>query len=311
MVNLKSLQNVFIFQIVEIVYILLSVFFAFVLFPKEPNWISITIWIWSILMIAGQFAVFLPISWAYYVYLVSFILSLAFVNLIWLLLRFPSLFGIIYPISTFLFVILIFFVHHKTKETISSRVELVVFSVFSFGLIIALSNWSAVPQLTSDFLYFGALFLFAVVSIFNLNTTYRTSLLNAELHVRDRISMFRDYKQKLQKKDKPSDVHLILYYFKSTIDQFVQGDFENSFMNAYKIVFDRAFDKLHKIQDVKVRRKPFKDVRNALAHAKVVKDVKKLREMKKQLCTTDIEILKIVKFEFMDVLNVRSSDPLQ
>jgi len=306
--KLDKLQDIPVSKIVGISYILVSAFFTILLFPEELNWISIALWIWSVLMIVGQFAVFLPSSWAYYVYLVSFVLSIAFVNLIWLFLRLQPLLVAIYPLSTLLLVGLAYFIHHRTKETISSKVELVIFSVFSFGLILALSNWSAVPQLTADLLYLGGLVLFVVVSIFNLNTSYRANLLNSKLNMQDRVSMFRIYKRKLREKDKSSDIDLILYYFKSSTEQFVKGDFENSFMDAYKILFDKAFDKLHKIQNINLRRKPFKDIRNALAHAKVVKDVEKLREMKKHLCSNNLEILRIAKSEFMDVLSRESSE---
>jgi hypothetical protein len=114
--------------------------------------------------------------------------------------------------------------------------------------------------------------------------------------------MFRNFEENLYGKVESSDADLILYYFKSSVDQFIHGDFESSFLHAYKIIFDKAFDRLHKIEAVNAKRKPFKHIRNALAHAKVIGDVKELRKLKKQLYTRNLEILKIVKFEFMDAL---------
>jgi hypothetical protein len=132
------------------------------------------------------------------------------------------------------------------------------------------------------------------------------------LRIHDIISTLRNYRRKLKNWNNP-DVALILYYFGSATRNFVQGDFESCYMDGYKIVFDKAFDKIHKISNLETRRLSFKEFRVALAHAKAMEDVEevehlsgkveKIQGIKKRLFAKSIEMLKIIKFEFLDMLD--------
>lgn len=101
------------------------------------------------------------------------------------------------------------------------------------------------------------------------------------------------------------EIDFIFYYLKPAFEDFIVGNFENSFENAFKIVFDGEFDNLYKIANYDNRRKSYARIRNTLAHARArsarVKKVQDVKEMKKQLFDSTLNILATVK-EFMDAI---------
>jgi len=79
--------------------------------------------------------------------------------------------------------------------------------------------------------------------------TFHVKALNERLGIQNRIKMMECYKARLEKVRQYDSTKLefILYYLEHVIEVFVAGDLENSFENTFKIVFDREFDKIHKI----------------------------------------------------------------
>ena len=67
------------------------------------------------------------------------------------------------------------------------------------------------------------------------------------------------------------DVDLLIYYLRSSLDAFVQGDFEKNFMDAFKIAFDnhgKSFEGIYKLPENHTRQQHYADIRDCLAHAK-------------------------------------------
>jgi len=269
--------------------------------------ISVTLTIIVILMIVGQWFVFLPLTFSYYFYFISSILSSAFALLVWLTLRFPALLEYSF-LALVAFSLATFFIHHKTRERISSRGFEALITVFLFGLIIVLSNPIAIPITTFNSLFLGALVFFWDFSVITLNVLYRVKRLNQEFGIHDRYAKLRDYQEKLlnnyPENEARSTLDFILFYLRSSWEQFVQGDFESSFLNAYKIIFDNEFDELYVIPNMDKRRIPYSHIRAVLVHARG-RDIRELDELKKikhEIFNTTIDILRIVKTEFMDVI---------
>jgi hypothetical protein len=151
-----------------------------------------------------------------------------------------------------------------------------------------------------------------------MNLTFRTLTVNKKLGVRDRNRYLRKTKDDLKKKaekDVHADIDLLIYYLSSSLDSFIDGDFERSFMDAYKIAFDnrrKAFKTIYVLPEDKEREKHFSEIRNLLSHAHLEKrkkseeddeteDLQKLKDLKKKLFRETLELLKIVKDEFIDV----------
>ena len=76
-------------------------------------------------------------------------------------------------------------------------------------------------------------------------------------------------------------------------------------MDAYKIVFDtegRAFAKIYILPNVRRRMKPYSHTRAVLVHAKGRgAKLSEIKKMQKKLLDRTLDLLKIVKFEFIDL----------
>jgi len=102
------------------------------------------------------------------------------------------------------------------------------------------------------------------------------------------------------------DKDLILYFFNRSLNSFVMGNFEDCFVNCFKIVFEiNGFLKIHKINGWEERRPQFVKIRAAIVHTKkeeIFETPDELEEFRKNLFSNALEIIKITKFEFMDVI---------
>ena len=144
--------------------------------------------------------------------------------------------------------------------------------------------------------------------------------LNRKLGISDRNKYLRKTQDDLTKEFTSEDVHadidLLIYYLSASMDSFVNGDFERSFVDAYKIAFDnnrKAFQTIYVLPEDKKRQKHFSDIRNMLSHAHLShkdkkedeeekkKALQKLKELKKVLFKENLELLKIVKDEFIEM----------
>jgi hypothetical protein len=153
-------------------------------------------------------------------------------------------------------------------------------------------------------------------------------VLNRKLGIRDRNNYLRKTKDDLFEKntnvDARADIDLLMYYLSSSLDSFVDGDFERRFMDAFKIIDEKgtAFKTIYTLPISEDQWKRFKNIRNNLLHARITEDKKeekenekkeylrKLKELKKGLFRDTLDLLKMVRFEFIDVALKKDQPPL-
>lgn len=268
----------------------------------------------SILMIIGLFAVFVPYSFSYHLSLLSVVITPAFNMLVWFMnmqARLP-----LAPVVSFISIpivgIIILAMHRYTyKENLSGTSFLegiiVMILFYLFATMLLLSNPDPTQQTSIDSTFIMGVAVFVVVAIQVVNMTSRVKILNERLGMKNRTRKIELYESKLEHSGYDSTkLDFIFYYLKPALEDFIVGDFENSFENAFKIVFDGEFDSIYKIPNYDDRRKPYAKIRNTLAHACArsaeVKKVEDVRKMKKGLFESTLNILDIVK-EFMDAIS--------
>ena len=191
-----------------------------------------------------------------------------------------------------------------------------MFSIFFFGLLLTLGIPQTMDNITYDRFFLLSMILFIFISVFGLNMTFRTMMLNRKLKIRTKNSYLRKTKENLLEKYTTADAHddigLIMYYLSSSIESFINGDFERSFMDAFKIIDNEgtAFKKICICSLTKKQWKYYSDIRNNLSHARISEkndrkkaekkeQLKKLKEFKKKLFQDTLDILGIVKKEFI------------
>lgn len=315
---IKNLQK----NVLRNVYFYLVAFFlVFIsvnaLLVFKLNLLSLPIIFSLIVMFMGQVFIFTPFSCAYPLYVFSFLSTIAISMLIWMARHTP--YEIVYLTSYGIVVALMiassFIVHWLTRKKIVIIPMVPMFSVFFFGLSIVLSSSQTVSSTTFDGLFLLTLVLFTITSTLGLNIAYRTMVLKRDVGIGDRNKYLRKTKDDLIEyadDDAHADIDLLIYYFSSSLDSFVYGDFDRSFMDAYKIVFDSrgtAFKTIYTLPENKERRKHFTNIRNNLSHARITekkkeknKDIQKLKELRKELFSETLDLLKIIRYEFIDAV---------
>jgi hypothetical protein len=282
-----------------------------------------------IVMFMGQVFLFTPFSVSYFFYIFSCFSVIAISMLFWIAQHTPyeAIYVTIYGIAVGFLVAIPFVVHWLTRKRIGTIPMVPMFSVFFFGLLIVLSTSQTASNTTFDTLFLLTIVLFIITSIFGLNITFRTMVLNRELGISDRNKYLRKTKDDLLEKytnaDTEADVDLLIYYLSSSLDSFVYGDFDRSFMDAYKIAFDsngKAFKTIYILPENKERSDDFADIRHNLSHARITekkkgkketeekKDLQKLKELKKGLFRKTLDLLKIVRYEFIEVALKKETD---
>jgi hypothetical protein len=148
--------------------------------------------------------------------------------------------------------------------------------------------------------------------------SFRTVMLNRKLKIRTKNSYLRKTKENLLEKYTTADAHddigLVMYYLSSSIESFIDGDFERSFMDAFKIIDEKgtAFKNICSCSLADDKWDYYSDIRNNLSHARIKEkkekkkaekkeQLKKLKEIKKRLFQDTLDLLGIVNDEFIDV----------
>jgi len=277
----------------------------FVIFPSRSSEWSIVLATVTTLMLMGQFSIVSRHSFAYWLYYVSCVVSIGFALFFWFNRNAPFLEH--YLLTLTVLILVIHILHIKTRKTLRVFPMFQIFSIFLFGLLIVLGT-GEVTQYSSNWMFGLTLFLFIFVAIQSLNMAYRNKVLNKALktaNTEDLIGKCRD--RLLGKfKNETSDIELLIYYFSSSLEHFVEGNFDSSFLDAYKILFDeegKAFQNIHVLPDAKesIRAKSYSKTRAILTHAKGRDaDLPEIKQTKKKLFNETIDLLKIVKFEFIE-----------
>ncbi len=261
-------------------------------------------------IIAGQLLVGYQYSFTYPLYFLSCTLSVAVPLFFWTAIRGLGVFYLlIIP-----YLAMVVAVHLKTRERQVMFYSSSTFSIVLFALMFVLSSGS-LSQSAIDTFFGAAIVLFSLVSIPLLNTAYRTAILNRELKIRNIDDYLEDSRKKLLNKftSKAEDVEMLLYYADHALNSFIEGDFETSFIEAYKIVFDNqgeAFKEIYVLPKPNEGSK-FSEVRAKLAHAKGRNsNLKKVKENKKKLYKNTLHLIKILKLEFIDrAVNDKTEKP--
>lgn len=299
---LHFIQRIYLYIILIVIPIYVVVL-NFVISPSPfENW-SIALATAIAIMLTGQISVISRHSFAYWLYYVSCVVSIGFALFFWMNRNAPFL--DLYLFTQVALILVIHIVHIKTRKILRVFPMFGIFTVFLLGLLIVLGT-GAMTQYSSNLMFGLTLILFVLVAIQSLNMTYRSRVLNKELNVRNTEDYVRGCKDRLLSKFKNegSDIDLLTYYFSSSSERFVEGDFMSSFIDAYKIVFDgegQAFHSIYVLPNVKDRMKSFANIRAILAHAKGRgAKLPEIKQAKKKLFDETISLLKIVKFEFIE-----------
>jgi hypothetical protein len=293
------------------------------------NLFSIPNVITFIAMFMGQVLLITPYSIAYPFYFFSCFCVTSISTLFWLSRVMPSI--PIYLILVSILIVVPLALHLYTRRKNQTIPLLGAFSIFFFALLI-IFGVSQTPTASSvDSIFYATLVLFVIISILGLNTTFRTMILNRKLKVSNARNYLRTTKEDLMKKFTSDDAHaeidLLIYYLSSSFDSFIDGDFERSFMDAYKIAFDnrrKAFKTIYVLPEDKERDLRFSEIRDNLSHAHVREKtkpknenkemtkkeatqketekeyLKKLKTAQKRLYFDTLDILRIVRYDFID-----------
>lgn len=281
---------------------------------------SLLVMLSVIVMFIGQVLLLTPFGFSYPFYAFSFTEAVFISVLIWFSSHMPfsELTVLIYFVVVVAALTVVpLLIHWLTKKRIETIPMIPTFSIFFFGLLIALSNAKTVSSTSYDSLFLLTIVLFILTSIFGLNIAYRTMILNRELKISDRNQYLRKTKDDLLKKYTNTyahaDIDLLIYYFSSSLDSFIYGDFDTSYMDAFKIIDNQgtAFKTIYTLPMNEEQWKHLKGIRNNLSHARITEDKKeeteekeelqKLKELKKGLFLETLDILKIVRFQFIDI----------
>lgn len=293
-----------------------TVFYAVILLLATPSLnktpLSAVFAIAFVIMLSGQISTISNYSFAYFLYYASCVISFVLALYLWMSARFP--FYDIYFLVLLSVLVVIHVSHLVTRKRLETLPAFSIFSIFLFGLLIAFSTGTMAQQ-TTDWLFWLTVTLFMFVVVQCLNAAYRVRILNKSLQMSSIEEYCMNCESRLHEKFKTetADTDLLLYYLRSSLRRFTEGDFEGSFIDAYKIVFDedgRAFEKLYVLPNAKELVQPYSRTRAVLAHAKgrdaILSDVKKT---KRRLFEDTINILTILKRDFIEgALSRRESD---
>lgn len=271
----------------------------------------------AILFITGLYAIFVPYNFSYYLSLFALLLFPAFSVIVWALQRVPSgrFLLIVSPIIAALLALSVVF-HRKTYSwdlTGSSvyQLNMFLFLLFLWGAVLFSTIPGSAPQSSIDFFFFFGIVLYIFASIQITNITYRQRELNQKLRMNNRLKRFVEYRAVLERmigdhnKRKKTQIEEILFYLKQSFDDFISGRFDESLLNAYKILFDQypngeyVFKDVYQIENYSERRSEYSSIRNNLVHPRNQEELTKTRKI---LFQKSLDLLKIAKLEYMDII---------
>lgn len=242
----------------------------------------------------------------YYFYLVSIIVGMNIALLLWFEQNMVistvalTIWIAIWVASTAVFAT----VHYLTFKKAIDPQLMRIFSFFLFGLLFVFASPKAYSPLSYNLLFFLTLVLFILNGVFCSNQLFRATIIKKELGFANRENYVSKTKDDLLKIPNISekDVDLLVYYLKSSLNAFVQGDLEKSFMDAFKIAFDnhgKSFEGIYTLPEDIARHQHYANIRDSLSHAKHTPKNKneqqkekiiRLEEMKKSLYMENLKI---------------------
>lgn len=273
------------------------------------------------MMLIGQMLLTTTLSITYVFYMFSCFSVQAISLLYWIARHVPfaDVYLAMYGLGAALLVSTPLVVHLLTRRKLGDFPMIPTFSFFFVCLLLTLGLSQTIEGRALDTFFGVTMLLFSITSIIGLNMSWRTLILHRELGISDRAKFIRNTKDGILKRtlneDTRNDVDLLVYYLRLSLDSFVEGNFDDSFMNAYKIAFDlngKAFKAIYMLPENKDRQERFTEIRHRLSHARITerktketreemkKDLQKLKDARKRLFQDNLEILRIVKSEFIE-----------
>jgi hypothetical protein len=271
-----------------------------------------------IVMLIGQMLLITPFGFGYLFYAFS-VTEAIFVSMLirfFSFMPFSELSLLAFLVTVAVLIAVPLALHWLTRERTVTYSMIPVLSIFFFGLLLALSNAKNLASTSFDGLFLLTVALFVLISISGLNISYRTMVLSRELRISDRNRYLGTTKDNLLQKftdaDTHADIDLLTYYLSSSLDSFVYGDFDKSFMDAFKIIDNKgkAFSSLYTLPMNDEQWRHLRDIRNNLSHARITENteeetekkeyLKRLKELRKGLFQETLNILKMVRFQFID-----------
>jgi len=275
------------------------------------------------MMLIGQMLLTTTLSITYVFYMFSCFSVQAISLLYWVARHVPitDVYLAVYGLGAASLVSIPLVVHLFTRKRLGDFPMIPTFSIFFVGLLLTLGLSQTVEGRTSDMFFGLTMLLFSITSIIGSNMSWRTLILHRELGISDRGKFIRNIKDEFLKRisdeNTRNDVDLLMHYLRLSLDSFVEGNFDDSFMNAYKIAFDlngKAFEAIFVLPENKDRQKRFSEIRHRLSHARISekktkepketkeekKDLQKLKDAQKRLFQDNLDILGIVKSEFIE-----------
>lgn len=160
----------------------------------------------------------------------------------------------------------------KISMATISRSGIASISVIFFALGMMLINPSIVMFDTPSGIFYFAVIVFAYIasSMLYINSSYRLFVLSNRLgvfHLEGALSeIWADIKRKLP--DGQRELEVLQYYFYESLRCFLEGNFEKSLIWGYKVIREKTVvDPLEYIDDKRMNKPSFSDVRNTLEHS--------------------------------------------
>ena len=181
-------------------------------------------------------------------------------------------------------------------------------SRLSFGLASSIFFLFAPIVLASvhielNYAYIVALFsmlqiAYVLSSLHLVNTTYRYRMLCRKLNVSSIQGKEKEIWRVIERKfsRQQNDVDLLRYYYKETINSFLEGAYEESFLSGYQMICERTVaDPKNYISDKRDGTpESFSEIRTILMHSRRKEteiDVKTIRDTKRKLPQYCVELL--------------------
>lgn len=302
--------------------VIVTVFLIIVISPvTTPTLQSIIVSTVAVLSVVGLYAILVDYSVSYLLAMLSLLLFPFFSIMVWSSQRIPDQWFVIVNLSIqILFTVIASISHLKTKKrnfTTSSVYKTSMFTllIFTWSAVLLSSITQHAPQVSVDFFFFYGLGIFVFVSVQITNMTYRVKELNEKWDVSNRIKQLELYNERLQKKieeydeEEKKQIKTIQFFLEHSVTDFISGDFETSFLNSFKILFDQypdgnyVFKNIYQIEKYSTLRGKFASIRNDLVHSR---DPDELKKTKKNLFQNSLELLRIIKWDYMDKLISKS-----
>ena len=257
---------------------------------------------------AGTYFVLLPVP-----YLGSWMMSIVFLSSFNVSVLYASILVSAIPITLATSVHLL-----SRSRYIIGRVPMASFSrysiaaasaiFFTVGLLILGSPPIELSIFNKAIFYSGLLLAYIMTSMLYVNSAYRYRRICKKFGAKRMEQEMSRIWEKIGNRfsGQERDVDLLRYYFAEALRLFEEGDYERSFISAYKVIYEETVVNPREYVSDKREGEPssFSEIRTVLLHSrrkKIQIDVKKIRETKRKLPQYSMELLQKC-FEFLKEL---------